>query len=153
MKSTWLCWNLSNTLTFELSLPDLWPCSYNGPKHLKVVQKNNQYGFSAPCTYPTLMALVLFYSANSLVQHNPSLTTTLEHPINAWDLRGAPKAMGIRYNDEGGTFLCISSMNEMTWKLLFSSIFPLDYLHTFFSNHIIYVSILPHLVDVVNLFF
>jgi hypothetical protein len=65
----------------DLSTP--FDCSYNGQKHLKVVQKNNQYGFSSPCTYPSLMDLVLFYSENSLVQHNPSLTTTLEHPINA----------------------------------------------------------------------
>jgi hypothetical protein len=34
------------------------------------------------------MDLVLFYSENSLVQHNPSLTTTLEHPINAWGRDG-----------------------------------------------------------------
>lgn len=44
---------------------------------------NNKYGFSSPCTYNTLMDLVLHYSENSLEQHNPNLTTTLKFPLNA----------------------------------------------------------------------
>lgn len=59
------------------------PSRYNGLKHLKVVQLNGKFGFSVPCTHKTLMDLVLHYSEHSLVSHNPSLPTTLEHPLHA----------------------------------------------------------------------
>lgn len=54
---------------------------YNGEKHLKVLQQDGKYGFSIPCTHKTLLDLVLHYSERSLVQHNPSLPTTLDHPL------------------------------------------------------------------------
>jgi len=59
------------------------PRRYKGQKHLKVVMSGEKYGFSSPCTYDSLMDLVLHYSHNSLEQHNPNLTTTLKFPINA----------------------------------------------------------------------
>ena len=46
---------------------------------------NGKFGFSVPCAYKSLMDLVLHYSGHSLVQHNPSLPTTLEHPLYADD--------------------------------------------------------------------
>lgn len=55
---------------------------YNGMKHLKVFQHNGKYGFSVPCNYKSLMELVLHFSENSLVQHNPGLHTTLQFPVD-----------------------------------------------------------------------
>lgn len=51
-------------------------------KHIKVFQHNGKYGFSVPCTFKSLMELVLHFSENSLVQHNPGLHTTLQFPVD-----------------------------------------------------------------------
>ena len=55
--------------------------SYNGIRHLKVVQDDNKYGFSVPCRYNSLQDLILYYSENSLEPYNPNLTTTLAFPV------------------------------------------------------------------------
>lgn len=79
--------SLSDQMTKEQSLYTLYTFhlfitySYNGEKHLKVLQQDGKYGFSIPCTHKTLLDLVLHYSERSLVQHNPSLPTTLDHPL------------------------------------------------------------------------
>ena len=57
-------------------------CRYNGFKHIKVFQYNGKYGFSVPCSHKSLMELVLHFSENSLVQHNPGLHTTLQYPVD-----------------------------------------------------------------------
>ncbi len=77
-----LFFSLSPSLSFYLpSLSSFF--SYNGIKHLKVVEQDGKYGFSVPCNYSSLPDLIVFYSENSLETHNPTLTTTLTFPLNS----------------------------------------------------------------------
>ena len=72
-----------NIFPFLLPLPPPPPLySYDGIKHIKVVQDGEKYGFSVPCQFLSLLELVLYYSDISLETHNPVLTTTLAYPIN-----------------------------------------------------------------------
>eukprot|EP00731_Ephydatia_muelleri_P018762 Em0011g802a len=55
-----------------------------GLKHLKIFKSaDNKYGFSSPCTYTSLEELVLHFSENSLLKHNPVLKCSLEYPVHA----------------------------------------------------------------------
>eukprot|EP00731_Ephydatia_muelleri_P018766 Em0011g806a len=58
--------------------------SCEGLKHLKIFKSaDNKYGFSSPCTYTSLEELVLHFSENSLLKHNPVLKCSLEYPVHA----------------------------------------------------------------------
>ncbi|XP_065182992.1 phosphatidylinositol 3-kinase regulatory subunit alpha-like [Sycon ciliatum] len=52
-------------------------------KHIKIFHDQNGYFFSSPFSFPTLMDLVLHYSEESLLEHNPNLPTTLAYPLYA----------------------------------------------------------------------
>lgn len=56
-------------------------CRYQEVQHVRVFKQNGKYGFSPPCTFSSLMELVLYFSEHLLSQDNASLHTTLQFPF------------------------------------------------------------------------
>ena len=54
-------------------------------KLLRIICKNNLYGFSEPTTFESVPKLIDFYRSYKLTQHNPQLDVKLEHPISRFD--------------------------------------------------------------------
>jgi hypothetical protein len=49
--------------------------------HVRVYHHDDKYGLTTPCTFSSLMELVLHYSENCLSYHNSDLQTTLKFPL------------------------------------------------------------------------
>ena len=51
-------------------------------KLLRIICKNNLYGFSEPTKFESVPMLVDYFRAHNLTQHNAQLDVKLEHPVS-----------------------------------------------------------------------
>ncbi|XP_065185489.1 phosphatidylinositol 3-kinase regulatory subunit beta-like [Sycon ciliatum] len=50
-------------------------------KLVRIYHEKGMYGFSKPCTYDSVAALILFYTAHSMSEYNHSMDVRLEKPV------------------------------------------------------------------------
>ena len=56
-------------------------------KLLRIICKNNRYGFSEPTKFESVPKLVDYFRSCNLMEHNSQLDVILDHPISRFDVR------------------------------------------------------------------
>ena len=51
-------------------------------KLISIFHRNNMYGFSEPCQFPSVVQLINYHRKETLKRYNPALDITLKYPAS-----------------------------------------------------------------------
>ena len=80
-----LCVDGSLFVLVEVVISESWPycCRKGGSnKLIKILQKDNKYGFVEPLEFNSVVDLIQHYQNNSLAMYNRTLDTRLIYPVS-----------------------------------------------------------------------